>query len=129
MATASVCTVACKLPQGLTIAHKGKTLTLNGANASGNRFGFGMTKGVDAEWFNDWTKTDGKDFPAVKNGSIFAMDGDNVEKAKDAATERRADAEVQTGLEPIDPNKPGKDIVPTEDTQKTLSEQPEKDVK
>lgn len=123
MATVSV---ACKLPQGLVLSHKGKTVQLTGANASGNRFGFGITKDVDADWFDDWTKTDGKDFPAVKIGAIFAMP---AAKIVDAAAERRKDGAVQTGLEPLDPNKPGMNVEPTDETKKALSEQPQTDVK
>lgn len=132
-----LCAVACKLPQGLTVSHKGKTVTLKGATHSGNRFGFGITEDVDADWFADWMKTDAKDFPAVKNGSIFIMP--DAARAEDAGKERRGDAEVQSGAEPLDPEKPSSDprlglkkdaIQPTEETVKALSEggQP-KDVK
>lgn len=121
-------TVACKLPQGLTIEHKGVTVTLKGANSSGNRFGFGITEGVDADWFADWATTDGKDFPAVKNGSLFAMTGGRA-KTEAAANERRADAQVQTGLEPIDPTNPGGGVEPTEETEKELAQSEGKDVK
>ena len=116
MATASTVNVACKLPQGLGLSHKGKQIHLHGANQSGNRFGFGITKGVDADWFKEWIEGDGAELPFVKNKSLFAMPGDE-NKIKDAAAERRADDSVQTGLEPLDPSKPGKDVEPTDDKQ------------
>ncbi len=124
----STINVACKLPQGLTITHKGITKTLRGAHSSGNRFGYGVTQGIDADWFHDWAEGDAKDFPPVKKGMIFALGGD-VRKIEDAAAERRADPEVQTGMEPLDPDKPAADIEPTDDTKKTLSEQPVTDIK
>jgi len=111
--------VACKLPQGLTITHKDITLTLKGANSSGNRLGFGVTEGVDGDWFADWATTDAKDFPAVKRGMIFAMD--TAAKAKDAAKERRGDKSVQTGLEPLNPDKPAAGVAPTDETKKELA--------
>jgi hypothetical protein len=120
--------VACKLPAGLTITHKGKTVTLVGSTKSGNRFGFGITRDVDGDWFKDWATTDAKDFPPIKNGSIFAMAG-TTEKIADAGAERRADPVVQTGLEPLDPSKPGKGVEPTDETKKALSETELKDIK
>lgn len=124
----SLASIGCKLPQGLQLTHKGKTVVLVGANASGNRYGFGITPGVDADWFDDWATTDGKDFPALKNGSIFAIPG-NAEKAKDAAKERRADDSVQTGLEPLNPAKPGGGVEPTDETKKELDKAQGADVK
>lgn len=124
----SVVTVACKLPQGLQLKHKNLTVILVGANESGNRFGFGLTHGVDGDWFKDWAEGDGKDFPAVKNGSIFAISGTR-DKAEDAAKERRADAAVQTGLEPIDPDRPAANVEPTDETKTELAKSPGKDVK
>lgn len=125
--------ILCKLPQGLKITHAGKTVTLVGANKSGNRFGFGVTKDVDGDWFKDWLdKGHGSTFPAVKNGSIFAMTG-TPDKAADAAAERRKDAKVQTGLEPLDPENPGEGVEPTDEqkkeTAKALSQAEPADVK
>jgi len=120
--------VACKLPQGIKIRHKGKEVVLVGANASGNRFGFGITKNVDGDWFNDWKTTDGKAFPAVVNGSIFAIAG-TTEKAQDAAKERQRDTKVQTGLEPLDPDKPGDGVEPTDETKAELAKINPTDVK
>lgn len=104
--------VACKLPNGLTITHNGKTVTLNGANDSGNRFGFGFTDVTDMD-IADWLETDGKELPAVKNGSIFIG-------GPDAAKERQYDASVQTGQEPLNPMNPGNGVEPTDETRRAL---------
>lgn len=103
-------TIACKLPNGFTLTHKEKTVTFRGANAPDAVLGFGLTHGVDGEWFKDWATTDGKNFPAVKNGSLFAQD--NADRARAASKERAKD--VKTGLEPLDPAKPapGVEMVP-----------------
>jgi hypothetical protein len=104
--------VACKLPNGLTITHDGKTVTLNGANDSGNRFGFGFTDVKDMD-IEDWLATDGKDLPAVRHGSIFVG-------GPDQAKERMYDASVQTGQEPLSPLNPGEGIEPTDETRRAL---------
>jgi len=122
----TIVSVACKLPQGIHLTHKGKTVKLAGANACNNRFGFGVTPGVDGDWFNDWATGDGKDFAAVKNGSLFAM---AAPKIADAVTERRADPSVQTGLEPLDPDQPGNGLEPTDETKRALMESPRTDVR
>lgn len=110
-------TVACKLPNGLTIAHRGHTVTLAGANDDGNRFGFGLTENVEADWFRDWITTDGKDLDAVKSGAIF----EHGSKTADAAKERQNDPDVQTGQEPLNPSNPGLGVEPTDETKKVLS--------
>lgn len=110
--------VACKLPNGLTIKHNDKTVTLRGANSSGNRFGFGFTDVTEMD-IKDWLETDGKDFPAVKNGSIFIG-------GPDQAKERQNDRSVQTGFEPLNPTAPGEGLqggeklTPTDETQNVL---------
>lgn len=128
MAEAATVNVACKLPSGLRVRHKGVEVSLKGSNGSGNRFGFGITPGVDAAWFKDWIEGDGKDLPAVKRGSIFAIGGTR-EKAEDAAAERRKDPVVQTGLEPLDPEKPGGGVEPTDETKTELAKAEVKDFK
>lgn len=123
MATALKTDVACKLPNGLVVEHMGHKVTLLGSNDANAKFGFGITRGVDADWFGAWAKTDGKDLPAVKNGSIFAMSKD----ADGAARERKSDASVQTGQEPLNPFKPAADIEPTEEMKKELDKGPDPD--
>lgn len=105
-------TVACNLPHGLTIEHKGKRVTLAGANhpkalstdttLSGT---WGLTPNVDKAWFDDWARE--SKHSAVANGNIFAA---QANKAPDMA-EEFADA-IPTGTDPIDPAKPGNGVEP-----------------
>lgn len=55
---------------------------------------FGLTHGVDKAWFDKW-KAEAFDFPALKNGIIFAEA--SPDKAADAGKERKK--ETRTGLE------------------------------
>src|SRR5438874_748637 len=52
--------------------------------------GYGLTHGVDAEFWNEWLSTH-KDFAPVKSGAIFA-----VPKADDAKGEARKNANVKS---------------------------------
>jgi hypothetical protein len=102
-------TVACKLPNGITLDHADKKVTLKGANADDALLGYGRTP-VDADWFDSWLSNKeggghGCDFPAVKNGLIFASA--DAKKVDDEIAEKAGDETVRTGLEPIDPDKPG----------------------
>lgn len=96
-------TVACKLPNGLEIEHRGHTVVLAGANSSTAVGGYGLTPNVDADWFEDWMAGN-LDHPAVKNNIIFA---NTPAQAADEAKEKKG---VKTGLEPVDPDNPGEGI-------------------
>ena len=109
--------VACKLPNGLAIEHLGTEVTLVGANDRSALSGFGITKGVDADWFNAWLKTAGHSLPAVANGSIFAIEKD----AEGATRERKRDGRVKTGQEPLNPEKPRDGIEPTDEMKRELA--------
>jgi hypothetical protein len=104
-------TVACRLPQGihLDIVKHGelrKRVTLNGANSRSAVAGFGITEHVPKAFFEQWL-ADHQELPAVKNGLIFA----HKQKASvEAQAEDRVD--LKSGLDPMDPKKPGKDIAP-----------------
>jgi hypothetical protein len=104
-------TVACRLPQGihLDIVKHGelrKRVTLNGANSRWTVAGFGITEHVPKAFFEQWL-ADHQELPAVKNGLIFA----HKQKASvEAQAEDKAD--LKSGLDPMDPKKPGKDIAP-----------------
>ncbi|MEK7888231.1 hypothetical protein AAB992_14020 [Burkholderia contaminans] len=104
-------TVACKLPQGLhlDIVKHGEVrrrVTLNGANSSHAVAGFGITERVPKAFFEQWL-AEHQELPAIRNELIFALP-------------RRADVEamaaervdMKSGLEPLDPKKPGKDLAP-----------------
>ena len=104
-------TVACRLPQGIhmDIVRHGEVrqrVTLKGSNAPGAVAGFGITENVPRAFFEKWLD-EHQDLPAVRNGLIFAH-------AKRASVEDQADerSELKSGLDPMDPKKPGKDLAP-----------------
>lgn len=104
--------VACKIPNGLTIKLGGKPFTLNGSNVaftpSPNRImmpgvspgGFGITHDVDQALFDEWLAKH-KDYGPVKDGLIFASAKPNDVKAQ--ALEKK---DLKSGLEALDPDKP-----------------------
>lgn len=57
--------------------------------------GFGLTSGVDADFYAAWREAMGPKFGPLANGSIFAEGGDD--KANDAAKERKKS--VKSGYE------------------------------
>lgn len=116
--------VGCKLPHGLQIHEEvqvsrtdpnGKEIkvweptdqrvTLAGANADRKRTdpndmsAYGITE-VDSEFFGRWMESH-KASDAVRNGLIFAADNE-----RDAEVEARDRANVQTGVEGLDPENP-----------------------
>ncbi len=104
-------TVACRLPQGLhlDIVKHGELrqrVTLNGSNSAHAVAGYGITENVPKDFFDRWLAAHGE-LPAVKNGLIFAH-------AQKVSTEAQAteQAGLKSGLEPLDPKKPGKDLAP-----------------
>ncbi|HEV2540200.1 MAG TPA: hypothetical protein VGU03_10885 [Frateuria sp.] len=92
-------TVGCKLPHGLIIRTGGKSITLAGANSSRIVGGYGLTQ-VDKEFFDAWS-TEYAQFGPLKHGLIFAQD-----KANAAESRAKEQAEIKTGLEPLDLAKP-----------------------
>lgn len=107
--------IACKLPNGLVVTHKGLSVTLKGANDERALAGFGVTPGVDEDWFKSWATTDGAELPFIKDGTVFVMD------AKDPEAKVRERRKLKTGLEPLDPDKPMLGIEPTDETKKVLA--------
>jgi hypothetical protein len=68
--------------------------------------GYGITTGIDAQKFKRWyERMKAAKFPPVVNGLVFACAAEGV--ARDKATEQ---AELKSGLEPIDPNNPGRGV-------------------
>lgn len=96
-------TVACKLPNGYVAEYGGVSVELVGSNHPTAIGGFGLTPGVDETWFNGWW-SENTDTPLVANDIIFA---NTPAKVGDEATEKKA---VKTGMEPVDPDKPGDGI-------------------
>lgn len=93
--------VGCKLPCGLMITLGGKTVELAGARESNVIGGFGLTYGVDADFFQAWKKTYAE-LDVVKKELVFAY-GDE-RSTRDMAKEREKE---RTGLEALNPDKPG----------------------
>lgn len=107
-------TIACKLPNGLRVRHAEKEVEFAGANDPKAVAGFGLTKGVDSDWFASWKAAAG-DFPPLKNGTIFAQ---TDTKAADEATEKTG---IVTGLEGLDPDRPMAGIEPTDETKAEIA--------
>lgn len=113
-------TVMCNLPQGLDVILRDK----NGApvercvfNGRNHRRAIDTDTTQDGRWGAThnvseafWNKFKATGHAAVKNGNIFYVPGDNVDRAHDMADEM-ADA-VPTGTNPIDPDKPADDVEP-----------------
>ena len=101
---ADMLTIACKLPQGLTVQlPDGSTIKLNGAHSPFAIAGFGMTDVKASAW-----AVVEKQYAEAKwltNEVVFAM-GDK-ESAVDKAEERK---DEKSGFEPVDPLKPAKGI-------------------
>lgn len=100
----STVTVACKLPNGVILDIPGApSVTLNGANHPEAIAGHGLTE-VDAEFWAAWTKLY-PDFQPLKKELIFAQGGERsaISKAKERKGEK-------SGLEGLDPDKPGKGL-------------------
>lgn len=94
-------TIGCKLPHGLIADHKGVRVQLAGANSSRLVGGFGITS-VDKDFADGWIAAN-KNF--VDSGVIFVVSSEG--QAEGAAKERK---KQKSGLEPIDPEQPGKDL-------------------
>lgn len=67
--------------------------------------GYGLTFDVDASFWDAWLAQN-QNYPPVKNGLIFATTKDK------AASRAREQEEIRSGLEPIDPEKPGRNLKP-----------------
>lgn len=100
--------VACALPNGFQASYGGTTVTFAGRTAPNAVVGFGLTEGVDADWYDAWAESMGKDFAPVAKGIIFARKSGIV----DAAKERAGD--VKTGFEGLDPENPGPGLAKVE---------------
>lgn len=116
-------TIACKLPNGLTIDHKDLTITLNGAHDAGAKNGYGLTQLEDSqvEAFNDWLTGPGATLAAVERGFIFLASNE-----RNAADQAREQTNERTGLEGLDPNKPAPGIEATPETKAELAKGPAK---
>lgn len=106
----STVVVACKLPTGFHMDLGGKRVTLRGTAVPWGAppvivpGGYTLTPDVDEEFANEWFKTFAN-MEMVKQRIIYI-----APKAQDARAMSRELAEVKTGLEPKDPDKPGPGI-------------------
>jgi hypothetical protein len=99
---AETVTVGCKLPNGLVLEHQGTTVTLKGFRHPDARIigGYGLTEGVDKDFFDAWLAAHA-DQPYVKKELVFAQG-----KANSAADKAKDQKEVKSGLEPLPQDKP-----------------------
>lgn len=93
MAKVSTYVIGCKLPNGLTFQHEGKSIKLAGANSSLLVNGFGLTRDVPADAWEAFEKSF-KDQKFIRNGVVFAVTDD---KSAESASKERA--KQKTGLE------------------------------
>lgn len=100
-------TVACKLPNGLQLELEGKErVVLRGTAvpfgaAPVDVGGYALTQNVDADFWNEWLAKY-KNYPPVKKGLVFAY-----AKPQDAQARALEMKDERSGLEPIDPDRPG----------------------
>ena len=101
--------VYCKLPNGMIFSTpKGGQVKLNGSNTSSIIGGYGETAVPADEWaevMKVWSK-----HPAITSNAIFA-----AEKSENGKEQAKEQAEVKTGLEPVDPKSPGTGVKPNDD--------------
>ncbi len=108
-------TVCSRLPFHFVAESAGKKVTFNGAKATditGDQVlidGFGLTPGIDADWFDGWAKEAG-DFAPLASGVIFTA---AANKAADEAKELAP--EVKSGMEQKSPEELGVQAMPKED--------------
>jgi hypothetical protein len=104
---AGTVTVACRYPPGLHLELKGHPrITVRGPSVAWGDpphaiGGFAMTHGVDADFMAAWL-TANKELDMVKKNLIFTCP-----KPADAAAAATDLREAKSGLEPLDPDKPG----------------------
>lgn len=109
--------IGCKLPHGLIIHVGDARHTLIGANTSDLINGFGITRDVPKDLWDEWLRLHPK-YEPIKQGLIFVIAKGNEEKEVFAATADRKSA--PTGLEPIDPEKPGNGVTMAEEQKSRM---------
>lgn len=128
MASVETITVGCKLPHGLQIPlgsledttvdgkqvkmfrPNGRHITLNGYHAKeASAFGVGITDGVDAAEFRAWAEKH-REFAPLARGLIF-----EVKRPSDAPAAAKERADLKSGFEGLDPEKPAPKVQQRED--------------
>ena len=96
--------IGCRLPNGLTIAHPntGVKATIAGMYSSKIIGATHITTEVDAELWEAWKTSVGKDYAPLKSGAIYEARSatEALDKAKDLRKEK-------TGFEPMAQDAPG----------------------
>jgi len=100
-------TVACKLPNGLFLELEGRERVVLKGTAVPHGFppvdvgGYALTPNVDADFFVEWM-AEYKNYAPVREGLIYAY-----AKPQDATARAMEMRDLKSGLEPLDPDKPG----------------------
>ena len=87
--------IGCKLPTGLVIRGAGKEFKLNGSNQQVIINGFGITRDVPADIWNEFSRHHA-DSKLIRNGIVFA-----VSDEKSATDASKDNEKVKTGLEGV----------------------------
>lgn len=92
-------TVGCKLPNGVLVEIHGYKIKLNGSNSSNIIGGFGITEGVDSDFFHEWM-TLYESMPFIKKGLVFGLN-----KTDDVRKESLVRESIKNGLERLSVSK------------------------
>ena len=90
--------IGCRLPNGLVLTHpiSGETLTLEGLHKAKIIGSTHVSTEVDADFWEEWKTSMGKDFAPLKTGAIFEARNETeaISKSKELRKEK-------TGFEPM----------------------------
>ena len=109
---AETVTVACKLPAGIHLDLPGKRVTLRGIAVPYGEppvivpGGYALTPDVDADFMTKWLELYSTMDIVVKQ-ILYVMP-----KSSEARSRAKELTEIKTGLEPINPDKPGVGLEP-----------------
>lgn len=99
--------VGCKLPCGIELDGPRGTITINGKNTSMIANGFGLTHIDETDWA--YLLAVYSTHAAFKNNAIFATGSDSVADVAELAEDLKSE---KTGMEGLDPTKPGAGVEP-----------------
>lgn len=105
--------IGCKLPHGITLkGTNGQPIVLNGMNTSLVAGGFGLTHVDEDE--SAYLFAVYEDFGPFKSKAIFSNGTDKVADVRDIAIDL---ADIKTGFEGMDPDKPAPGMKPEDEKQ------------
>ncbi len=125
-------TIACKLPNGLLLENlvggvrtrvrvNGSRLPVNAKGTQIQKFelagredpmladSYGLTPNVPADFWEQWER-ENAEYPAYKRGLIFATG----QRESTIAMAKELVNDTTSGFEPMDPEKPGRDLAPAD---------------